>query len=52
MSLCSFIFGRVAQKCSKKKGVLKNFTKFTGKNLCQGFFLIKLQACNFITLLK
>ena len=24
-----------------KKGVLKNFTKFTGKHLCQSSFLIK-----------
>ena len=33
-----------------KKGVLKNFTKFTGKNQCQSLFFIKLQpeACNFI----
>ena len=27
-----------------KKGVLKNFTKFTGKQLCQILFLIKLQG--------
>ena len=27
-----------------KKGILKNFTKFTGKHLCQSLFLIKLQA--------
>ena len=27
-----------------KKGVLRNFTKFTGKHLCQSPFLIKLQA--------
>ena len=27
-----------------KIGVLKNFAKFTGKHLCQGLFLIKLQA--------
>ena len=27
-----------------KKGVLRNFTKFTGKHLCQSLFLIKLQA--------
>ena len=26
------------------KGVLRNFPKFTGKYLCQGLFLIKLQA--------
>ena len=32
-----------------KKGVLRNFTKFTGKLLCQSLFLLKLQAqaCNF-----
>ena len=27
-----------------KKGVLRNFVKFTGKHLCQGLFLIKLPA--------
>ena len=27
-----------------KKGVLRNFAKFTGKHLCQSLF----QACNFI----
>ena len=27
-----------------KKGVLKNSTNFTGKHLCWGLFLIKLQA--------
>ena len=27
-----------------KKGVLRHFAKFTGKHLCQRFFLIKLQA--------
>ena len=32
-----------------KKGVLRNFAKFTGKHLCQSLFLIKLQqVCNFI----
>ena len=33
-----------------KKGVLKNFAKFTGKHLCQSLFLIKLlaEACNVI----
>ena len=29
------------QRYSMKKGVLKNFTKFTGKHLCQGLFLNK-----------
>ena len=27
-----------------KKGILRNFAKFTGKHLCQSLFLIKLQA--------
>ena len=32
-----------------KKGVLRNFVKFTGKHLCQSFFLNKIaEACNFI----
>ena len=31
-----------------KKGALINFTKFIGKHLCHGLFLIKLQAENFI----
>ena len=29
------------QKCSMKKGVLRNFTKFTGKHLCQSLFFNK-----------
>ena len=35
------------QKCSIKKGVLRNFAKFTGKYLCQSLFVIKLQASFF-----
>ena len=32
-----------------KKGVLRNFIKFTGKHLCRSPFLIKLpEACDFI----
>ena len=30
------------QRCSIKKGALRNFAKFTGKHLCQSLFLIKL----------
>ena len=26
------------QRCSMKKGVLRNFTKFTGKHLCRSLF--------------
>ena len=29
------------QRCSIKKGVLRNFTKFTGKHLCQSLFFNK-----------
>ena len=38
------------QRCSVKKGVLRNFAKFTGKYLCQGLFFKKVAgaACNFI----
>ena len=37
------------QRCSMKKGVLRNFTKFIGKHFCQSLILIKLQTvCNFI----
>ena len=31
----------VAQRCSVKKGVFRNFAKFTGKNLCQSLFFSK-----------
>ena len=33
------------RRCSVKKGVLRNFTKFTGKHLRQRLFF---KACNFI----
>ena len=29
------------QRCSMKKGVLRNFTKFTGKHLCRSLFFNK-----------
>ena len=31
----------VVRGCSVKKGVLRNFAKFTGKQLCQRLFLNK-----------
>ena len=31
------------RRCSVKKGVRRNFIKFTGKHLCQSLYLIKLQ---------
>ena len=42
----------VAWRCSIKKGVLKKFTKFTGKQLCRGLFLNKIAAFKPATLLK
>ena len=32
------IFRSSHQRCSMKKSVLRNFTKFTGKHLCQSLF--------------
>ena len=32
------------QRCSVKKGVLRKFSKFTGKHLCQSHFLNKVTA--------
>ena len=37
----------VVQRCSVKKGLLENFTKFAGIHLCQSLLLIKPQSCNF-----
>ena len=42
----------VARRCSMKKGVLKTFTKFTGKDLCQSLFFNKVAALRPATLLK
>ena len=42
--LKSQVWEAVVRRCSMKKGVLRNFAKFTGKHLRQSFFLIKLQA--------
>ena len=38
------------RRCSVKKGVLRNFAKFTGKHLCQSLSFNKVAggACNFI----
>ena len=35
-----------------QKGVLKNFAKFTGKHLCQGFFFNTFAGLRSATLLK
>ena len=38
--------------CSLQKGVLRNFTKFTGKHLCQNLFLNEVAGLRPATLLK
>ena len=40
------------QRCSVKKGVLRNFTKFTGKHLCQCLFFNKVAGLRPASLLK
>ena len=40
------------QRCSMKKGVLRNFTKFTGKHLCQSLFFNKVAVLRPANLLK
>ena len=39
-------------RCSLRKGVLRNFAKFTGKHLCQGLFFNKVAGLRSATLLK
>ena len=40
------------QKCYVKKGALINFTKFTGKHLCQSLYFNKVAGLRTTTLLK
>ena len=40
------------QRCSMKKIVLRNFSKFTGKHLCQSLFLNEVAGLRPATLLK
>ena len=47
------LFRSSHQRCSMKKGVHRNFTKFTGKHLCQSLFFNKVaglrpKTCSFI----
>ena len=39
-------------RCSIKKGILKNFAKFTGKHQCQNLFFNKVAGLRLATLLK
>ena len=48
---CYFVLLRSSHwRCSVRKGVLRNFAKFTGKHLCQSLFLNKVagSGCSFI----
>ena len=49
-----FKFRRSHQRCSMKKGALKNFAKFLGKHLCQGLFFNKVAglSCEFCEISK
>ena len=40
------------QRCYARKGVLRNFTKFTEKRLCQSLFFDKVAGLSPVTLLK
>ena len=42
----------VAKRCSVRKGVLRNFAKFTGKRLCQSLFFNKVAGLRPATFLK
>ena len=44
--------GAVVQRCSLKQGVLRNFTKLTGKQLSQSLFFNKVAGLRPATLLK
>ena len=49
------LLGVIRSSCPEmfcKKGVLRNFTKFTGKHLCQSFFFNKVAGLRSATLLK
>ena len=39
-----FLFRSSHRRCSIRKGVLRNFAKFTGKHLCQSLFFNKIAA--------
>ena len=46
------ILEAVVQRCSVRKGVLRNFTKLTGKHLCQCLFFFPCFPLNFVKFLR
>ena len=51
-SLNSTKYRSSQRRCPVRKGVLRNFAKFTGKQLCQSLFLNKVAGLRTATLLK
>ena len=47
-----FLISKQPPEVLCKKGVLRNFAKFTGKHLCQSFFFNKVAGLRSATLLK
>ena len=52
MMRLSIIYRSSHQRCSLRKGVIRNFAKFTGKHLCQRLFFNKVAGLTPATLLK
>ena len=52
ITLTRIILRSSHRRCSVKKGVLRNFAKFTGKHLCQRLFFNKVAGLRPATLLK
>ena len=50
--ITSDIFRNSHQRCSQRKGVLRNFGKFTGKHVCQSLIFDKFASLSPATLLK
>ena len=50
--MCNLVGTSSRSQMFFKIAVLKNFTHFTGKDLCWSLFLTKLQASRSVTLLK
>ena len=48
LHLFAALFRRSNKRCSIKKNLFRNFTKFIGKHLCQGLFFNKVAGLNFI----
>ena len=52
MKNCCHIDRSSHQRCSIRKGIFRNFAKFTGKHLCQSIFFNKVAGLRPATLLK